>query len=199
MREEQGVGERTGMTTTEATALAFRVLGVYLLIQMLMYAVVALYGFVTVVLDFVKAGADLDTLSVAAGLTHALILAAMAAVAILVICFSKWLARLVCRREDSPVRFEIDAGEAQAMAISLLGLYFAAYGVTSLISMAINWARLPAPSPGGRALLSPIVREAVRAVVGVGLFLGSRGLTRLWQGLRSPGRGVTSGGDAKPL
>lgn len=76
------------------------------------------------------------------------------------------------------------ASELQAVAISVLGCYFAVQGLATLshmwaLSGELDWAGL------------------TQLVLGVALFFGSRGLSRLWSLARTAGR--SSGGSDRVL
>lgn len=70
----------------------------------------------------------------------------------------------------------------QGAAISVLGLYFFVPAVSSLIANAALAVEEP------RFANTEFVRPAVQTVLGAALFLGARGLVRVWTLLRVAGR-----------
>jgi hypothetical protein len=73
-----------------------------------------------------------------------------------------------------PANQSLGSTEVQAVALSVLGCYFAVLGISGLADWGFRWA------------------PALQLVLGAGLFLGARGLSRIWSFGRSVG--VSRGG-----
>ncbi len=121
----------------------------------------------------------------------------LVALGVLLITQSQRLAQRVFKTADSPSS-SARILAAHALVFSAVGLYIVVDGfpdaVAGVIGIAVSWKQLLAPAGSwinqpniweslGRQLLAPILK----LILGVGLFLGSHGLVRIWSRLRSAG------------
>ena len=92
--------------------------------------------------------------------------------------------RLVSYPHVDPTGAPGDASELQAMAFSVAGVVFIVLGLPRLIFVLHAWIA-PADSRVIRPLDgAQLIEPGVRVLAGVALFLGGKGLARLWRKLR---------------
>jgi hypothetical protein len=70
----------------------------------------------------------------------------------------------------------------QGAAFSVIGVFFAAGALPSLVGTGVQWLQ-----PGGGLPWAMTLQSIIAIVVGVGLFFGGHGLARLWSKLRYAG------------
>ncbi|HVU00880.1 MAG TPA: hypothetical protein VHE30_03980 [Polyangiaceae bacterium] len=74
-----------------------------------------------------------------------------------------------------------------AAAVSVLGLFFFVSGVSSLLGVAaVAREQMPFSKTGFSA--TPFIQPGTQTLLGAALFLGTRGIVRVWTTLRTAGR-----------
>lgn len=158
------------MTSRNAAALTIGVAGIYFLAENVPASVLAL-------VTFLHEHEDLE-FPVWIGSVHVVLMLLFGGA--LLVYRGAIASRLAKDMDDASA--STGAAGFHAAAISVLGLYFFVPGLSTLVA------------DGAVALTQPrfrnidFVRPAVQTVLGAGLFLGARGLVRVWTALRTAGR-----------
>jgi hypothetical protein len=158
------------MKSRDIASLVFKIMGIFALVQsmsLLSYIIHLVLKRQTVPFEFISYIPISFGVYLGMGLT--LILA------------SKKIAKLVCR-EDDDVNISCTAKELQAIAFSCIGLWLICSSVPGLINNVIHYFR----ALQGYAI-TPIanfsIKNTLQMLLGVVLFVQSRGLATLWEKL----------------
>lgn len=162
------------MSPRTAAETALGVAGVYLLAGSLSQAVVS----IDMGLHAQNPDALVRWVGAIAACLHAVLGASL-------IAFRHWLSLRLA--PDSQDQIETGTDGIHAAAVSLVGVYFLAAGVSGLLREIFR-SVVPHSVYGAALSLDNCASPIAETVVGLALFLGSRGIVSLWRALRSAGR-----------
>ncbi len=164
------------MTNQSAASLAYRLLGIYVLTECL----AVLGGIPSLYSIFSSVPAEGVTILLA----MAGILLFIVVLGVLLVFKSGTLARLTVSPDQEQEEASRPKGDPQAIAFSVLGVYLVAAafpGLSMIVAQCLLGGPGPAyPNPVTR-LWPTLLQYSIQVVVGVALFLQSKGLVRLWE------------------
>lgn len=177
----QGVGEGDDVTKSEIASLALKLFGIYCLIQALTFLASSLS---LVGMNMAEMGLSRSLMVAGAALP---ILGYVFAGLILLTFGNKISRKLIADgKEQGVMATGISTRDVQTLAFSIIGIYLIAVSLPSFAS--ILWTLAYYYRKGGpdlaRAGIENVWRHAIQAavevVVGLGFFLGARGVSSLW-------------------
>jgi hypothetical protein len=180
------------MTKREIASLAIKLMGVFILLKSIVYIPMSYSGVFYAFQGHTKPGL-LNTLFMIMMSTGIALIPV--AFSIFIILFSNKAAEWLIK-EDAPLEqphTPVSKGEIMSIAISCLGLYFIIAAVPQVISGLLNGFsvinRQTATWFTGPYRLMNVCRQmiapAVQMGLGVWLFLGSKGIIKIWKKFRS--------------
>lgn len=181
------------MTKREVGSLAFKLAGIYAIVQ----AIPQMHA-VTFYLSGI--GADTQAQSWLFPVMAAAPLALMAALGCLLLAYSNRLSARMFGEAAEDVSFGASGKELQAIAFSVVGVCFLVSALPRLLHILMYQHRGLFNAEVRRQISlsawASLVGTSAQMAIGIALFFGSKGLSKLWHKLRAAGHPQSSEGES---